>query len=127
MYEEEAFIHVICADVMWRSRPICAVITVPAPKRNEDIPIAIVAVRTKSISCIVDLKASGRPLVIGLCLLLSWWSTFVDAGILTSPMLTALIKMMSRFRGKPCRLGGLEMGKFVWIVADLKSTGSPCL
>jgi hypothetical protein len=60
-YAEDAPIHVICADVMFKSRPICAVITTHMPKRNEVIPIAIVAVRTNNSSCRVDLKYFGLP------------------------------------------------------------------
>lgn len=101
MYEEEALIHVICADVMCKSRPICAVITVPAPNRNEAIPIAIVAVNTKSTSWIVDLNALGRPLrfdcssIGGVIASAEGSVPVVDGGVSNSAMLATLLAVMS--------------------------------
>jgi hypothetical protein len=49
-HAEEALIHVISAFDMFKSFPINDVMTVMAPIVNEFMAIAIVAVRTKSIS-----------------------------------------------------------------------------
>lgn len=57
--DEEALIHVICAEVILKSRPIGAVITVQIPYRKEDVPMDIVAVRTKRHSRRVVLKHAG--------------------------------------------------------------------
>jgi hypothetical protein len=59
-YKEDALTQVISALVIFRSLPTKEVITVTEPPVNEDIATAIVAVRTNRISCVVDLKHSGR-------------------------------------------------------------------
>jgi hypothetical protein len=46
---------------MLRLRAMGAVITVQMPYRNEDVPMAIVAVDINRHSWIVDLKHAGRP------------------------------------------------------------------
>jgi len=58
-YEAEALIHVISALLMFKSRPIGAVITVQIPYKNEEVPIDIVAVRTKRHSWMVVGKHAG--------------------------------------------------------------------
>jgi hypothetical protein len=59
-YDEAAFIHVISALVMPRSRPAKLLITVIEPDKKLDIATAIVTDITKRHSCSVDLKHSGR-------------------------------------------------------------------
>jgi hypothetical protein len=60
-HEEAAESQVISGVVIFRSRPTNEVMTVILPAVMELIPIAIVAVSTKSTSCTVDLKTSGLP------------------------------------------------------------------
>lgn len=105
--------------------------TVPAPKRNEDIPIAIVAVRTKSISWMVDLNASGRPPGFG-CSSLGGVSasaegsvSIADGGVSSSPILMTLpcgdgvLVMLLKFVMKSRRR---RMRRFPFlIVADWQS------
>lgn len=54
-------IQVISAVVISRSAPTEAEMTATAPLKKAPIAIAIVAVKTNSTSCVVDLKHDGRP------------------------------------------------------------------
>jgi len=59
-YEQAALIHVISAVVMSRSEPMKLEITRVAPVVMEVIATAMVAVRTKRTSDIVESKHGGR-------------------------------------------------------------------
>ena len=64
-YDEDAVIQVISDVDMFKSLPMNEEMTIVAPAKIDGIATPIVAVKTKMISCAVDLKHIGRSFGFG--------------------------------------------------------------